>query len=491
MMDKYTERYHELLQETGNSLVLLQKSIVENQSFLQSVFQHDYTQGADKIRTWFLYDIIRIAQYVIGENPNYLSLESFGLVLIRIKLQNPEKEGLLDATHSYTEKVFMDKLHNKAAVSTLNLIGVQKPAEQYKIHLKQEISQAIPEGEFFLLPLLQVVNLEMVERMLTELHRFATAIAKADDIVTPEEESTVKAIYELLHPNKTDNEQVQSVDTDYNTADVSEESLEEILNELNDLIALNEVKEEVNTLINFVRVQNLRKESGLKSPRLSYHLVFTGNPGTGKTIVARIVAKLYKHIGILSMGHFLETDRSGLVANYTGQTATKTNSLIDSALHGVLFIDEAYSLIGQNMDDFGKEAISTLLKRMEDDRERLVVIIAGYPEEMQGFLNANPGLRSRFSRYIHFPDYTPEEMMEIFDYNCRKLQYVLQEAARDAVQHTFAQAYANKDKSFGNGRYVRNLFEKAIENQANRIAYEPNLTREILISIGREDIPSQ
>ncbi|KMQ70980.1 hypothetical protein ACM44_09205 [Chryseobacterium koreense CCUG 49689] len=266
------------------------------------------------------------------------------------------------------------------------------------------------------------------------------------------------------------------------------ETLDEVLHELNSLIGLNEVKSEINTLINFIKVQKAREQSGLKSPSLSYHIVFTGNPGTGKTTVARIVSKIYKHLGILTEGQLVETDRSGLIAEYVGQTAVKVNQTVNSALNGILFIDEAYSLVGENKDDFGREAVATLIKRMEDDRDKLVLVLAGYTNEMTNFIDTNPGFKSRFNRYINFPDYTPSELFEIFESNCVKLDYQLTEEAETKLKLVFENAYSTRDRSFGNGRFVRNVFEKTLEQQANRIAKESNLTKEILTTITENDI---
>ena len=258
--------------------------------------------------------------------------------------------------------------------------------------------------------------------------------------------------------------------------------------ELDALIGLTTVKQEVNTLRNYIKIQQEREKNGLKPTQVSYHCVFTGNPGTGKTTVARIVAQIYKELGVLKKGHLIETDRSGLVAEYVGQTAVKTNKIIDKALDGVLFIDEAYSLVNGDESDYGREAIATLLKRMEDNRDRLVVILAGYSDEMKAFIDSNPGLQSRFNRYIHFPDYNEDEMFRIFCLRCEKSDYVITEDAKARLMDLLAQSVANKDKNFGNGRFVRNLFEKTVEHQANRLAKMENLTPEMLSRIEKEDV---
>ena len=259
--------------------------------------------------------------------------------------------------------------------------------------------------------------------------------------------------------------------------------------ELEDLIGLESVKQEVKSLANFVKLQKQRQQKGLKTPKLSYHLVFTGSPGTGKTTVARIVARIYKDLGILKKGHTVETDRSGLVAEYVGQTATKTNEIVDSALNGVLFIDEAYALVPEgNSNDYGQEAISTLLKRMEDDRDKLVVIIAGYTNEMKRFIDSNPGLQSRFNRYINFPDYSAQELVKIFHMYMKKNQYTISDEADTLLKEKLDYAVEHKDRNFGNARYVRNVFEKAIQMQANRLEGKSNLSDRQLTEITASDI---
>ena len=261
--------------------------------------------------------------------------------------------------------------------------------------------------------------------------------------------------------------------------------------ELSALIGLKEAKKEVRTLIDFVKIQTARKEKGLKTLDLSYHCVFTGHPGTGKTTVARIVASMYRELGILKSGHLVETDRSGLVAEYMGQTAVKTNKIIDSALDGVLFIDEAYSLVQGGAEDYGHEAVATLLKRMEDNRDRLVVILAGYTSEMKRFIDSNPGLQSRFNRYIHFEDYSAEELKKIFMLQLKKNQYNITDEASEKLDSLLQRAVEKKTRSFGNARYVRNLFEKTVQQQASRLAAnDEEATTESLSQITAMDIPS-
>ena len=260
--------------------------------------------------------------------------------------------------------------------------------------------------------------------------------------------------------------------------------------ELDDLIGLGSVKEEVRSLSNFVKLQKQREVQGLKTAKVSYHLVFYGSPGTGKTTVARIVGRIYKDLGVLKKGHTVETDRGGLVAKFMGQTALKTDTVIQQALDGVLFIDEAYSLVPEdgNGSDYGQEAISTLLKRMEDYRDRLVVIIAGYKNEMQRFIDSNPGLQSRFNRYIDFPDYTGKELAEIFKMYMKKNQYTLSPDAQTYLKERFDYAVAHKDRNFGNARYARNVFEKSIQQQANRLSGRSNLSKSELTELTVEDL---
>ena len=331
----------------------------------------------------------------------------------------------------------------------------------------------------------QLSNFDAAEDFCNKFDIFAEKAIQAESIKAIVTAHVVESELEEVANEREENLSKQSKG-EKNSITKSPVTIEDPYKELAALIGLDNVKSEIKTLANLVQVQQAREKEGLKNATMSYHLVFTGNPGTGKTSIARIIAAIYRDLGILKKGHLVETDRSGLVAGYLGQTAIKTNSVIDEALDGVLFIDEAY-LLSEDQDSYGKEAIATLLKRMEDDRDRLVVILAGYTEEMKRFISTNPGLESRFNRYIGFPDYSEDELLKIFMKQVEKFEYVLDDDALEIVKGLIHENFINKDKQFGNARFVRNLFEKILANQANRLAKEDGLSGDKLRLITKAD----
>lgn len=347
------------------------------------------------------------------------------------------------------------------------------------LHKAYEIEKYV-EDDFEMPYFLRQASQDFYKKYMVLIYRCASVIAKADGTISEVESQWLS---QLIKQEGISEDETQK-------AIQSNNEIESAINpmaELESLIGLDSVKKDVISLANFIKMKQMREAKGMKAPNISYHCVFTGNPGTGKTTVARILASIFKELGILKSGHLIETDRSGLVAEYVGQTAIKTNNIIDSALDGVLFIDEAYSLIG-GQNDFGKEAIATLLKRMEDDRDRLIVILAGYSHEMEEFINSNPGLRSRFSRYIFFPDYTSSELFEIFQLNVNKNEYLMTKEASYFLKEKMDLIVSNKHKDFGNARFVRNYFEQVIEHQADRLSSELDLTAEMLSELTIDDI---
>lgn len=301
--------------------------------------------------------------------------------------------------------------------------------------------------------------------------------------------SLKKYIYTNLDKNKSNTSQnnIESKNT------IAEENntttIEELLDNLNELVGLDNVKQDVKSLINLLKIRKIREERGMTQPPMSLHLVFSGNPGTGKTTVARLLSQIYCKLGILSKGHLIEVDRSGLVGGYVGQTAIKVKEVIDKAKGGVLFIDEAYSLTNnKDGNDYGTEAVDTLIKGMEDNRDDLIVIVAGYPKLMEDFLQSNPGLRSRFNKFINFDDYDADELLKIYDNMCVSNSLSLTEEAKTYVYNYFSSISSNKNINFGNARDVRNFFEQTLIKQADRLSSGGLISDADLSNITIEDV---
>jgi hypothetical protein len=323
---------------------------------------------------------------------------------------------------------------------------------------------------------------------------FAQVAIKADGTVTEAESKQIKSIRKLIYGEQADASGTEAgrkaAEQAITVSEEEAESLEEVMEKINNLIGMQKVKGQIETFVNLIKVHKERERRGLPVTPFSKHAVFYGPPGTGKTTIARYLGKVYKSLGLLEKGHMVETDRAGLVAGYVGQTAIQVDEVVQQALDGVLFIDEAYTLSPRGAGkDFGQEAIDTLLKRMEDFRDRLVVIVAGYPDEMQDFIESNPGLQSRFSRYFYFDHYSPKELLAIFDIFADNSSFTLTQGARRELLRLITTFHRRRDRSFGNGRFIRNLFERIVEKQANRISGVTPLTDKVLCSITKHDIP--
>ena len=460
----------------GNRLIVLA---------IDGVISDAVGDAKSKVRNLFLSDLIKCFEHLGHDATNLQTREGLPMAIV-------EAHTISDVQTTFNT---IQKEQYQKVVESLN--KVNKSA-------KEAFLKDRSEDFFFMNEVFKACGVnELRTQYFSLLYRFFSVIAKADDTITQEEGKWLERLMSLSQTSKkyeTDAFVVTGNVIEWKTEDKKQQPKEKQesdmtnkanpIEELQTLIGLSEVKKEVEALANFVKIQKEREKKGMKAVGLSYHCVFTGNPGTGKTTVARILAEIYRDLGILKKGHLVETDRSGLVAEYVGQTAVKTNKIIDSALDGVLFIDEAYSLVQGGGNDYGQEAISTLLKRMEDDRDRLIVVLAGYSEDMKRFIDSNPGLQSRFNRYIHFDDYTTDELNQIFLLNVDKNQYVLDEEGQTLLTQILNFAVEHKDKNFGNGRYVRNLFEKTIQNQAMRLSCQPNITTDELSMLKAKDLPT-
>lgn len=464
----------EILKNEGDKIQNLADDLNNNKRF-STVINDIVTKTDDAVKFTaehiILQDIIKVFNKVCN-----LTSEENKVATLRIK---------------FLLAFLFEKLQGKDIISSLSIARINEFVASDSFDKNIEIIKEATlfdlgdtyKNEFLLPLILKRLKNPHFSNSAAFLYRIASLIAKADGTVSEEEQEILKNINDKLQHPKEKLQGVKEVEIDEN------ETLEEVLEELNQLVGLDNIKGAIAELSNFLKVQKLRESEGLKSVNNSLHSVFMGPPGTGKTTVARLISKIYKHLGYLEKGHLIETDRSGMVAGYVGQTALKVEEIVTASLNGVLFIDEAYALAKDAKKDFGNEAIEVLLKKMEDHRKELVVIVAGYPDEMKSFINSNPGLQSRFNRYFTFDHYKPTELVAIFELFCKKNDFVLAADAKEKLLFIFEKLYEKKDKNFGNARVARNLFEKIIEYQANRIIAIAPITKELLITIIEQDIP--
>ena len=467
------QHFLDLLKEEGDQLDNIINPLNEDKSFLSSL--HKSLTSTDMLKNDFgtahvmLQDIINI--YNICDSPSTEVKEvkaKFSLAFMFERLQGKDMTVLLSIGR-INEMIENEKFNE--GVDKIKNAEYLKLPESYK-------------GQLYLPSLLSRLKHPLFEKCVAHYIRFANIIMKADGEISKEEEEVLKKINRLCTKPKVNLIGVK-------LSEVPEgETLEDVLKELNQLIGLANIKEDIESLTNFLKIQKLREEQGLKGADRTLHAVFMGPPGTGKTTVARLLARIYKHLGYLNNGHLVETDRAGLVAGYVGQTAIRVDEVVTSAIDGVLFIDEAYALSrGDNGRDFGNEAVETLLKRMEDHRKDLAIIVAGYPNEMEEFITSNPGLKSRFNRYFKFNHYNGQELLNIFKLFSSKADFKLDAEAEEKLLFTFEGMFEQKDEHFGNARVARNLFEECVVNQANRIIKEKKLTKEVLMTLKELDIP--
>ena len=465
--------YLDFIQQEGEKFWDLVNPLNTDKSFLNTL--HKSISSSDILSKEFG------AQHVIIQD------------IIRIyNLCDTDKTPIKEAKAQYSLAYLFERMQDKDMISMLSIERINDMVEKDKfIESIQTLKNAnylkLPstyDGQLLMPSLLSRLKHPLFEKCATHYIRYANILLKADGEISKEEEVILKRINRLCTKPKINLAGVKQSEAPEG------ESLEEVLKELHQLIGLGNIKGDIDSLINFLKIQKAREAQELSSTDRTLHAVFMGPPGTGKTTVARLLARIYKHLGYLSNGHLVETDRAGLVAGYIGQTAIKVDEVVTTALDGVLFIDEAYALArGDNGRDFGNEAVETLLKRMEDHRKDLVVIVAGYPTEMTNFIESNPGLQSRFNRYFKFNHYNGQELLDIYKLFSKKADFVLDEEAEEKLLFIFEGMFAEKDEHFGNARVARNLFEQCVARQANRIVSITDLSKEVLMTLREPDIP--
>jgi SpoVK/Ycf46/Vps4 family AAA+-type ATPase len=428
--------------------------------YLQYIRNKDKYEDMD---TYTLEKLKAIKKQVITHNK--IPLKEFIRVLQMIFYYVITLDGKIEISEiSYVKRLF-DYFEIGEEIEWINVDF----SDEKVLKILKELFEEIYQSD----PLLTIQTIELVEK--TSLYLIAI-----DNDTSEVEVKKLTALMDILH----------SIIVEEKSNENTQNKISQYIQELNNMIGLENVKLEVQNLINMVKVNSIRKEAGLPTINSTSHMVFMGNPGTGKTTVARLLSKIYASLGVLSKGHLVEVDRQNLVAEYVGQTATKTKEIIKSAVGGVLFIDEAYSLTNKGNSDYGHEAIEILLKMMEDYRDNLIVIVAGYEYEMKDFLESNPGLKSRFKKVLYFKDFTLDELIEIFMVFCKKYHYKLDEKATKELPELIKKVYTKNEENFANARTIRNLFEKVIQQQANRITTLHNVSKEDLKIIKYEDLKS-
>ncbi len=468
-----TIEFIELLRTEGNKIwnvCLSLNSDLKYKQGVKGITDKDFKNISYKSEHLLLKDIVQMYNTYTSHYNKTSEIPSklkFILIFLYEKLQGKDLAKAIDIQQLI--KLPLSKRFNENVVLLQETSFFQPLEELKKEYVSTLVLSKIGSSEF--------------DAVASFLNRIALIMAQVDGTISEKEKETLKTI-----SSKINNPKIQIEKSNYR--DIPEgDTLEKVMAELNGLIGLDTIKKNVEDLTNFLKVQQLREEKDLKTNQNSLHAVFMGPPGTGKTTVARMLGRIFKHLGYLKRGHLVETDRAGMVAGYVGQTAIKADEIITAATDGVLFIDEAYALSSGGMNDFGTEAIEILLKRMEDLREKLVVIVAGYPDEMEVFIQSNPGLQSRFNRYFTFDHYDDKTLLEIFKLNAKKADFKLTEDAEDKLSEIIHGLYEKRHKGFGNARTMRNLFEKIIEKQANRIVNISEITEEVLVTLTEEDIP--
>lgn len=462
-------KYLEMLNHEADELVRLCDALNQDAHFIQSlnIIFNNTGEAADGIRAGHLMIADLIKSYKI-----VTTLESekgmFTLAFFFERLKG----------NNFTKGISIDRLNELASSENF-----RKNIEKIK---NANLLNVLPEykDEFLLPSILFRMESEFFTKSGNLIYRFASLIAKADGTINDTEKEALRKILAKTTAPKIKSGSAKSTDIP------ADDTLEKVLSELNSLVGLEEVKKSISDLINLIKVEKIRQDKNLKNIEISLHSVFMGPPGTGKTTVARLLGRIYHHLGYLEKGHLIETDRAGLVAGFVGQTALKVNDIVNESMGGVLFIDEAYSLaVDDGGRDFGKEATDTLVKRMEDLRKELVVVVAGYTEPLKYFIESNPGLRSRFNRFFMFNHFLPQQLLEIMNAYCRSGDFSLSQSASEKLLETFEMMYEKRDEGFGNARVVRNVFERCIQNQANRLVSIPELTTELLQTIEEVDVP--